>query len=102
MTKVLERFNFTPPFLAGLEWIELSLGLYELLDWSDAPAWANYMAIDEDGEAYWYALRPHYTRNPGVWYTFPVDDEKVKLIGKFEIPLGIDSEDLIFARPEDV
>lgn len=27
-------------------------------DWSDAPEWANHLAMDEDGCWYWYELKP--------------------------------------------
>jgi hypothetical protein len=26
--------------------------------WSDAPEWANYLAMDKDGAWYWYELKP--------------------------------------------
>ena len=34
-------------------------------DWKDAPAWANWLAMDSDGEWYWYALEPSIME--GVW-----------------------------------
>jgi hypothetical protein len=27
-------------------------------DWKDAPEWAQYVAMDEDGDWYWYELKP--------------------------------------------
>ena len=27
-------------------------------DWNAAPEWANYVAMDEDGEWYWYENEP--------------------------------------------
>lgn len=27
-------------------------------DWKDAPEWANWLAMDEDGYWYWYELEP--------------------------------------------
>ena len=27
-------------------------------DWKDAPEWANYLAMDEDGQWFWYENRP--------------------------------------------
>lgn len=27
--------------------------------WKDAPDWASYMAMDDDGEWYWYEREPH-------------------------------------------
>lgn len=26
--------------------------------WSDAPSWANYLAMDEDGTWFWYENKP--------------------------------------------
>lgn len=36
-------------------------------DWKDAPEWANYCAMDENGEWYWFASRPDYADDSGVW-----------------------------------
>ncbi len=27
-------------------------------DWKDAPEWANYLAVDNDGVWYWYECKP--------------------------------------------
>jgi hypothetical protein len=27
-------------------------------DWKDAPTWANWLAMDADGDLYWYEKRP--------------------------------------------
>jgi hypothetical protein len=27
-------------------------------DWKDAPEWANWLAMDESGEWYWYDMAP--------------------------------------------
>lgn len=29
------------------------------IDWSTAPEWANYAAMDDNGEWWWYNVRPH-------------------------------------------
>lgn len=29
-------------------------------DWKDAPEWAEYLAMDEDGAWYWYEARPYH------------------------------------------
>ena len=31
---------------------------YELVDFDEAPEWANYWAMDRGGEAYWYSYKP--------------------------------------------
>jgi len=41
-------------------------------DWSKAPAWANYWAVDIDGSAFWYAKEPEPDlddegKEYGVW-----------------------------------
>lgn len=35
-------------------------------DWKDAPAWANWLAMDDDGWWYWYEIQPKWNRF-GVW-----------------------------------
>jgi hypothetical protein len=29
-------------------------------DWKDAPPWANYLAMDNDGGWFWYQNKPKY------------------------------------------
>ena len=29
-----------------------------MIDWSKAPEWANYIAMDKDGEWWWFASEP--------------------------------------------
>ena len=42
-------------------------------DWSKAPAWANFWAVDSDGYAYWYRDQPEFdcdrddTSSAGGW-----------------------------------
>ena len=40
-----------------------------MVDWSKAPAWANYAAMDKDGEWYWYENEP--TPAAGLWVADP-------------------------------
>lgn len=55
-------------------------------DWSKAPAWANYWAVDIDGSAYWYAKEPQPNLDDegddyGVWIGDKcpaIDEEWVK------------------------
>lgn len=37
------------------------------VDWSEAPEWANWYAIDEDGKGHWYECEPVISRNLNVW-----------------------------------
>lgn len=34
-------------------------------DWKDAPEWAKYMAMDDDGEWWWFEKEP--SRANGYW-----------------------------------
>jgi len=40
------------------------------VDWSIAPSWANYWAMDDDGEAFWYENRPTCDHKDCVWNDF--------------------------------
>ena len=39
-------------------------------DWNNAPKWANWLAMDEDGDWYWYEDKPQHL-SIGVWYSSP-------------------------------
>lgn len=43
-------------------------------DWTKAPEWANYWAVDEDGLSYWYRLEPILFRAFGFWDNDPGDE----------------------------
>ncbi len=34
-------------------------------DWKDAPEWANYLAMDENGAWWWYEMEPVFLEN--IW-----------------------------------
>lgn len=36
-------------------------------DWKDAPEWANYLAMDKDGEWYWFSSEPKLIEDCGVY-----------------------------------
>ena len=38
-------------------------------DWNDAPEWANYLEIDDDGTWYWYAEEPTHSRDMANAYS---------------------------------
>ena len=40
------------------------------VDWSIAPSWANYWAMDDDGAAFWYENRPTCDHKDGAWNDF--------------------------------
>lgn len=35
--------------------------------WSDAPEWAKYLAMDEDGEWFWYENKPDLA---SIWWAY--------------------------------
>lgn len=36
-------------------------------DWSKAPEWAKYHAVDEDGDVYWYEIKPNPVGHGWHW-----------------------------------
>jgi hypothetical protein len=38
------------------------------IDWSQAPDWARFAAMDEDGEWYWYGLKPRTCEDADCWF----------------------------------
>ena len=36
-------------------------------DWSKAPEWARFWAMDSDGGAYWYEVEPRYDTEYACW-----------------------------------
>ena len=36
-------------------------------DWSSAPEWAEYLAMDSDGWWCWFLDEPKYNQNYGIW-----------------------------------
>lgn len=70
-------------------------------DWTQAPEWATWWAVDADGYAWWYRYEPQ--QDATSWY----DDESFSAHGKsfknayhVDIPLGVDWRTLKFKRPE--
>jgi hypothetical protein len=35
--------------------------------WNDAPEWANWLAMDDNGNWYWYSAEPSYDFGDGLW-----------------------------------
>lgn len=42
-------------------------------DWTTAPQWANYWAVDTDGYSWWYENKPHY--DDSFWYDIGSKEE---------------------------
>lgn len=58
--------------------------------WSDAPEWANWLAMDEDGRWYWFEHQPEYASD-GVWRDY--ED------GRYETAIKlVDAEDTLEER----
>ena len=36
-------------------------------DWSTAPRWAQWFAIDGNGEAWWYEIEPYVRTRDNMW-----------------------------------
>lgn len=65
-------------------------------DWSSAPDWAQFWAVDADGMCYWYAQEPHPQEK--VWsYSAP---DKFKIGGFVYLPPHLDWKTMLRQRPE--
>jgi len=60
--------------------------------WKDAPEWANYLAMDEDGIWFWYAERPY--AGCRTWDSNSIKEEVNALIER------LDWQDTLEQRPE--
>jgi hypothetical protein len=40
----------------AIAWLKIVVAIKP--DWDEAPDWAQWWAVDDDGAAYWYELRP--------------------------------------------
>ncbi len=63
-------------------------------DWKDAPEWAEWLAMDEDGEWFWFKSRPRLNKQGNVWFT---DDNDYKYAGKNDLH----HRDSLEQRPEN-
>ena len=36
-------------------------------DWNQSPSWAQWFAVDSDGEAWWYETQPDANTKHGAW-----------------------------------
>ena len=47
-------------------------------DWKNAPEWANYLAMDEDGAWYWFKFKPELSE--GFWDTeYPFSTKQARI-----------------------
>ncbi len=38
------------------------------LNWDNAPSWANYLAMDDNGHWHWYECKPWFGDHHEEWY----------------------------------
>ena len=66
-------------------------------DWTQAPDWAQWWAVDADGMAWWYATQPEYLNGAGTEWD---GDQQTRRVGLVDLPLGIDWRTTLRRRPE--
>ena len=69
----------------------------------ECPDWAQYAAVDADGEAYWYSAKP--SRVGGDWVDFYGFDGRIRLIRDGDNALIFDAtgwKHSLIARPRKV
>lgn len=69
-------------------------------DWSHAPEWAQWWAVDSSCMAYWYQTQP--TMVPGMWYCPKGHGHWSCMVGDepIDLPLGCDWRLTLRRRPE--
>ena len=86
---------------AVLDWIasqtEESQPVAPQPDWSTAPEWAMWWAVDPDMVGYWFGTEP--LAGYGEWNSYDDQNSKVKA-GYYSMPLGIDWRQTLRKRPE--
>ena len=68
------------------------------VDWSQAPEWANYWAMDRDGGAYWHSQEPK-CRTFVAWWQEDSDDGRLEKAPSFGWPKDQWKESLV-KRPQ--
>lgn len=67
-------------------------------DWSKAPEWANYHAVDQNGDTYWYENKP--SAFDEVWNLWNFGKVKVKV--EFDTATTNNNwRDTLQEKPED-
>ncbi len=56
-------------------------------DWKDAPEWARWLAMDDDGEWFWFESEPTFHRGQGVWREMTGRNKRVfdQIFSKFSL-----------------
>lgn len=83
--------------------VQATVEAYDALapDWSQAPEWAQWYAIDANGEAAWYSIEPMADDQDFCWFILNDGSQPVPLDADMvDIPLGVDWRLLKWQRPE--
>lgn len=66
------------------------------IDWTQAPAWAQYHAFDKDGMGWWYEHEPICATSTGWWWSA----ESIGGSG-YAKPAGQDWQKSLIERPKE-
>lgn len=80
--------------------------LENMIDWMQAPSWANYVTIDNDHELFWHENKPDFDPetgcwSKGYWSTDEFGDDEWIVEGREE-HVQIDINPQLQERPEDL
>ena len=67
-------------------------------DWSSAPEWAQWWAVDADGAPYWFECKP--ISGDAKWVQIHQQWARDKRL-YVDLPLGIDWRETLVARPTE-
>lgn len=67
--------------------------------WDNAPEWANWLALDENGEWYWYEEEPAIPNNDTISYRYWDTYKNFKLAGREKWEKW---EDSLEQRPKEI
>lgn len=68
-------------------------------DWTTAPPWAQWWAVDADGFACWYGVAPPFLPNAShAWDSEP--EGRGESVGYINLPVGVDWRTTLRRRPE--
>jgi hypothetical protein len=82
------------PIIELMEWF-YSQPTMPQPDWSEAPQWAQWWAVDPDSIAYWFETKPVFEF--GYWYC---GDKRSEKAGCEAVDLGLDHRMTLQQRPE--
>lgn len=83
-------------FEVALAWLDAQPEAPEP-DWTNAPEWAQWWAVDANGMAWWYATQPEYLSGDGTEWDC---GQQARRVGEIDLPLGTDWRTTLRRRPE--